>query len=425
MPDDRAHVSDGNTPAAALALAGLPPYPFPNPTALEPPPEWARLRSQCPVARIELASGDEALLLTRYDDVRTMLSDPRFSRQLDAADASRVSDSDDGGVFSRPSGSTGGEGDTDEPEASMLGGPGHRRWRRLVGKAFTVKRVQALRPGMAELAEQLITDMVEAGAPANIGPALGFPLPVFVICDLLGVPRADRDRFARWSDTMLNMTRFTQDEIDRSGREFYGYMTELVAAKRSEPGDDLLSDLAAEMTAAELVMTGQGLLIAGHETTANMIGKMVAMLLADREHRWERLLADPSLVPSAVEEALRFDANPGFGMPRYVSEETVVGGTTLPRGTTVVCSMASGNRDTDAFDGADDMDLARRPNPHLAFGVGPHSCVGQQLARVELQTVLEVLLRRLPTLELVGDAADLRARQGLIVGGIDRVPVRW
>lgn len=223
---------------------------------------------------------------------------------------------------------------------------------------------------------------------------------------------------------MLNMTRFTQDEIDRAGREFFGYMTELVATKRSEPGDDLLSDLA-DLTATELVMTGQGLLIAGHETTANMIGKMVAMLLADREHRWERLLADPSLVPSAVEEALRFDADPGFGMPRYVSEETVVGGTTVPRGTTVVCSMASGSRDTDAFDGAGDMDLARRPDPHLAFGAGPHSCVGQQLARVELQTVLDVLLRRLPSLELVGDPADLRARQGLIVGGIDRVLARW
>jgi cytochrome P450 len=112
-------------------------------------------------------------------------------------------------------------------------------------------------------------------------------------------------------------------------------------------------------------------------------------------------------------------------MPRYISEETVAGGVTLPRGTTVVCSMASGNRDTSAFAGADDMDLARRPNPHLAFGVGPHSCVGQQLARVELQTVLDVLLRRLPTLELAEDAMDLRARQGLIVGGIDRVLVRW
>ncbi|MET0187553.1 MAG: cytochrome P450 [Pseudonocardia sediminis] len=408
-------------------------YPFGNPTALEPPPEWARLRSECPVAPIRLVSGDEALLLTRYDDVREMLSDPRFTRQLDAEDASRVATSDDGGVFSRRSASAadGPAGGDPEPEASMLGGAGHKRWRRLVGRAFTVKRVLALQPAIEELADRLVTEMVESGAPADLGAALGFPLPVFVICDLLGVPREDRHRFAHWSDTMLNMSRFSQEEIDRSGREFHGYMTDLVDAKRADPGDDLLGDLARGvesgdgMTATELVMTGQGLLIAGHETTANMIGKMVAMLLSDRERRWERLVADPGLVRTAVEEALRFDANPGFGMPRYVSEDTDVAGRTLPRGTTVVCSMASGNRDDEAFTGADDMDLARQPNAHLAFGAGPHSCVGQQLARVELQTVLETLLRRLPTLDLAVDAGDLRARQGLIVGGIEQVPVRW
>src|SRR4051812_44826203 len=141
MPDDRAQAGDGTETTSVLEE--LPPYPFANPSALEPPPEWERLRARCPAARIELASGDEALLLTRYEDVRTMLADPRFSRQLDADDASRVSDSDDGGVFSRPSSSTvgeagTGEADTGEPAASMLGGPGHRRWRRLVGKAFTV-----------------------------------------------------------------------------------------------------------------------------------------------------------------------------------------------------------------------------------------------------------------------------------------------
>jgi len=281
-----------------------------------------------------------------------------------------------------------------------------------------------LRPGMAQLAEQLITEMVEAGAPADIGPALGFPLPVFVICDLLGVPRDDRDRFAHWSDTMLNLTRFTQDEIDRAGREFSEYMTELVAAKRSAPGDDLLSDLAADMSAIELVMTGQGLLIAGHETTANMIGKMVAMLLADRS-RWERLVVDRGLIGSAVEEALRFDANPNFGIPRYVSEQVTLGDKTIPAGSTVITNIGSANRDACAFAEAADMVLDRRPNPHLAFGAGPHSCLGQALARVELQTALAVLLDRLPTLELAVPAAGLRRRDGLVVGGLEELPVRW
>src|SRR5699024_8171731 len=144
----------------------------------------------------------------------------------------------------------------------------------------------------------------------------------------------------------------------------------------------------------------------GHETTANMIGKMVAMLLADRS-RWEALLADRGLVRTAVEEVLRFDANAGFGLPRFVPEEAEVNGHQLPAGTTLVCSMAAANRDDAAFAGADDMDLGRSPNPHLAFGTGAHSCLGQALARTELQAVLEVLLRRLPDLDLAVPAERL------------------
>jgi cytochrome P450 len=178
------------------------------------------------------------------------------------------------------------------------------------------------------------------------------------------------------------------------------------------------------MPDATLVATGQGLLVAGHETTSNMIGKMVAMLLVDRR-RWERLLADRSLIRTAVEEALRYDANLGFAMPRYLGEEVEVAGTVLPRGTTVMCEMAAANRDDSAFDGADDMDLARSPNPHLAFGAGPHSCLGQPLARTELQAVLGVLLRKLPSLDLAVPAEDLRRVEGLVVGGLRELPVRW
>lgn len=411
--------SDSATPA--------PLYPFANPTALEPPPEWAELRDHCPVATVRMASGDETLLVTRYEDVRALLSDPRFTRDLVADDAAKVSTTDDGGVFSRRRS----EETDDDAAGSMMGGPGHTRWRRLVGRAFTVKRVMALRPRIEEIANELIDAMVESGAPANIGAALGFPLPVAVICELIGVPREDQARFAHWSDTMLNLSRYDQAEVDAAGKEFSAYMVAHVQAKRANPGNDLLSELAAavdaqdgSMSETELVVTGQGLLIAGHETTANMIGKMLGMLLSRRE-RWEALVADPSLVRSAVEEALRFDANPGFGMPRYVSEEIELGGTTIPAGTTVVSSMASANRDERAFTGADDMDLRRAPNPHLAFGAGPHSCIGQALARVELQTVLATLLERLPSLELAVEPGELRSRQGLIVGGIEEVPVRW
>jgi cytochrome P450 len=393
-------------------------HPMARPAALEPPAEWATLRQECPVARVRLPSGDEASLITRYDAVRQMLSDTRFGRTLNAPDAARIADTESGGLFS------------DEPVIPQTG-PGHERWRRLVGRWFTARRMIALRPGIEAMADHLIDEMVQGGQPADLRAALGFPLPVWVICDMLGVPASDRDKFSHWSDVLLNMTRYTQAEMDAAQSEFSGYMARQIAAKRAEPGDDLLSELIVATDAegrglseAQLVSTGRGLLLAGHETTANMIGKMVAMLLADRQ-RWEQLLADPSLVRTAVEEALRFDANMGFGMVRYIDTDVEVGGTLIPRGTTVVCDMAAANRDETAFDAADEMDLTRSPNPHLTFGAGPHSCLGQALARTELQTVLEVLLRRLPTLRLAVDATELHCVEGLMVSGLHEVPVRW
>jgi cytochrome P450 len=392
-------------------------YPFAPPTALEPPAEWERLRAECPVSRVRMASGDEALLLTRYEDVRAMLADPRFTHHLTRPGAAKLADSETGGVFNDP----GAAGD-------MTRGEGHRRWRRMMSRSFTAKRVNEMRPRIEELAHGLVDDMVP---PADLTASYGFRLPVFVICELLGVPPEYRDRFSHWSEAMLNLTRYRQDELDTAAREFHEFMAAHVQAKREKPGDDLLSELAVivdsqdgRMSEAELVMTAQGLLVAGHETTANMIGKMVAMLLADRS-RWERLVVDRGLIGSAVEEALRFDANPNFGIPRYVSEPVTLGDETIPAGSTVITNIGSANRDACAFADAADMVLDRRPNPHLAFGAGPHSCLGQALARVELQTALAVLLDRLPTLELAVPAAGLRRREGLVVGGLEELPVRW
>lgn len=398
----------------------LPRFPFESAAALEPPAEWAEFRATCPVGRVALASGDEAALLTRYADVKRVLSDPRFTRPTPADDAARIADTEAGGVFNS-------EMATVIPQF----GPGHLNWRRMIGKWFTVKRMNALRPGIAAMAEQLIDELVTKGAPADLKAGLAFPLPVWVICDMLGVPDADRDRFAHWSDVMLSMTRYTQAEFDAAQTEFGRYMGEHISAKRAVPGDDLLSALIADTDADGqrwsdplLIATGIGLLIAGHETTANMIAKMVAMLLADRT-RWAALLADPALVRTAVEEALRADANAGIGMSRYLSAELEVAGTTLPSGTTVMCSMAAANRDEDAFADAAEMNLGRSPNPHLAFGAGAHACLGQPLARTELQVTLDVLLRKLPSLELAVPPDELRRVEGLAVGGLRELPVRW
>lgn len=393
-------------------------YPFQAPGPLDPPEEWARLRAQCPVAHVRLPSGDKAVLLTRYEDVKQILADPRFTRDLASEDAAKVSTSESGGVFSAA-------------VSSIQSGEGHQRWRRLLNKSFTVRQIQAMTPRIEAMTEQLLTEMIERGHPADLVSSFAFPLPVWVICDLLGVPDADRDRFAYWSNTFLSLTQYTQKEIDAAQAEFSAYILAHVAEKRARPGQDLLSELTqiadaedGRLSELELMFTAQGLLVAGHETTANMIAKMMAMLLSDRR-RYEALVADPSLVRTTVEEALRFDANSGFGLPRFITEDTEVGGTTLPKGTTVICSMASANRDERAFERAEEMDLRRSPNVHLSFGVGAHSCIGQALARTEMQTALAALLRRLPSLELAVPAAELPRREGLVIGGLERVLVRW
>lgn len=393
-------------------------YPFRAPAPLEPPEEWARLRQGCPVAHVRLPSGDTAVLVTRYDDVRQVLSDPRFTRNLSEEGAARTTANESGGAFEN------------KEAAELTTGDRHQMWRRMVMRSFTVKHITAMQRRIEAMAEQLVDEMVEQGCPADLLAAVGFPLPVWVICELLGVPGVDRDKLAYWSNTMLSMTQYTQKEIDEARDEFNQYMMAHIAAKRANPGDDLLSefitavDEGQKLSERELVFTAQGLLVAGHETTSNMIGKMMGMLLSDRR-RWEQLLADPSLVRTAVEEVLRFDANAGFGLPRFITEDVEVGGQKLPRGTTVICNMAAANRDERFFDHATEMDLRRSPNAHLTFGAGPHSCVGQALARTELQTVLSVLLRRLPTLELAVPAEELPRREGLLIGGLERVLVRW
>ncbi|MCZ0975033.1 cytochrome P450 [Streptomyces albulus] len=400
---------DDGTPAPA--------YPLTAPGALEAPAEWRELRTTCPVAPVTLPSGDRAALLTRYDDVKQVLSDPRCTRQLDAEGAARISADPSGGVFN-------------SAMAASLNGAGQQRWRRMLTKWFTAKRMNALRPAIEAMAEQLVDEMVDRGHPADLKASVGFPLPVWMICDLLGVPAADRDRFSRWSDMLLNLTRYGRDEIDTAQRDFHAYLTEHLEAKRAEPGEDLLSSLitatdadGGRLTDDQLAATGQALLIAGHETTANMIGKMMALLLADRR-RWQQLVADPALVRTAVEEVLRYDANAGFGMPRYVTQDIDVAGTVLPAARPW-CAAWPPPTGTGGLRRRRRPAAGAQPQPHLAFGAGPHSCLGQALARTELQVVLDVLLRRLPSLELAVPVSELRRIEGLVVGGLCDVPVRW
>lgn len=392
-------------------------FPLPAESPLEPPRDWAELRRECPVSTIRLPSGDEATLLTRYEDIRALLSDPRFARPT----------AEDGAARLAPEGAGGPLVDGELQDVVPDRGEGHQQWRRQVGKYFTAKRMTALRPAITQRAEALVDRMAEQSQPADLKGAFGFPLPVYVICAILGVPAEDSDRLSHWSDAFLNVSRWTKAESAAAYEEFDAYMSRHIAGVREHPGDDLLSMLIADIedvSDAWLLRTGMGLLVAGHETTANAIGKTVAMLLADRS-RWEHLVAHPELVRTTVEEALRLDVNLGFGLRRYLTDDIEVGGETLPRGATVVCALPAANRDAAVFEDPDAMLLSRSPNPHLAFGAGPHACLGQSLARTELQIALEVLLRRLPTLRLAVPVERLRRVEGLLVGGLTEVPVEW
>lgn len=393
-------------------------YPFSWQSALEPPTEFAELRAKCPHARISVGGG-EMTLLTRYADVRAVTGDPRFTRDLSAEGAVSLS-ADGTDLYSQS-----------ESKSMAAAGEAHEQWRRMVGRWFTAKRMTALRPEIERMAEDLIDAMVEERQPADLVARLAFPLPVQVICSMLGVPDADRDRFAHWSNVMMNYSRFSREEAAASTAEFDAYMLGHIEAKRSDPQDDIISNLIVQtddvgyhMPGDDLLDTAKALLAAGHETTANSIGKMTAFLLADRT-RWEALLADRSLIRTTVEEALRYDAQLGLGLPRFISEDVEVGDAVLRAGTTVMLSMAAANRDETVFERADEMVLDRSPNPHISFGVGPHSCVGQALARTEMQVVLEVLLRRLPGLELGAPVEELRLEEGLIVTALTELPVRW
>jgi cytochrome P450 len=400
----------------------IPNYPFDKPAPLQPPVEWAELRDKCPVARVRMPSGDEVSLITRYQDVRDVLADSRFTRDLSEPGAARLANTEDGGIFSRAG----------TPGVDISEGAGHRRWRRLLSGSFTMKKMEQWRPRIQQIADELVDGMIAKGSPADLMADFGLPLPVAVICALLGAPARDKDKFAEWSRISLTLTRYTQDEVNRARREFAEYVSALVEEKRAQPGEDLLSELTqisdaedGRLSHAELVATGMGLLLAGHETTSNMIGKMTGMLLGEREH-YEAVIADPELISGTVEEVLRLDSNGGIGIPRFITEDIEVGGCPVGKGSTLLMLMATANRDESRFADADRFDPNRaNVNQHLTFGAGPHFCVGQPLARVELQVALGTMTRRLPELRLRDGADALPMRKGVLAGGFENVWVTW
>lgn len=395
-------------------MTELPTLPLDPPSLFGIGAGMRELQEQAPITRVRTPAGDEAWLVTRYDEAKALFGDPRLGRaHPDPENAARVSQS----------ALLGGATDNYDTEDTD-----HARMRSLLVPCFSARRMRMLKPRVEDLVDGLLDDLVAAGSPADLHEALSFPLPVLVICDLLGVPYADRQEFREWSDQMANLTdrRRSMEAMDT----MVSYMRGLVARKRSEPSDDILSDLVAaedDLTDDDIAGLGAVVLFAGHETTVVRIDFGTLLLLTNPRQR-EALLADPTRVPGAVEEILRSGTgNSGAGgLPRYARTDIEIGGVTIRAGEAVLLSINAANHDEQAFRDPDMFDIARgRTAPHLAFGHGARYCIGAALARIELTAVFERLFQRLPTLELAVPVERMRRRTNLLTGGLEELPVTW
>ncbi|MGW0826304.1 cytochrome P450 [Streptomyces sp. NPDC002845] len=392
-------------------------YPFHRPSAVQVPPVYEELRAKCPVAKVQLPSGDDGYVVSRYEDVRTVLADPRFSRAAMLAEgAPRLTAAPPmpGSLFTM-----------DPPE--------HTRLRKLVSREFTARRVQNLRPRIQQLTDDLLDGMEKLSPPVDLNPVFAFPLPVMVICELLGVPFEDRDRFRGWSDAFVSLTSHTAEEVMEQRMSMVQYLGELVRRKREEPADDLMSALVSvhdedgdRLSEHELITMGITLLVAGHETTVSMIGTCVLTLLRHPEHL-AVLRERPEAIDHVVEELLRINPIGDGGPFRITLEDVEIAGSTIPKGSGVIAAVASANQDADRFgEATGDFDPSRSSaTAHLAFGHGAHFCLGAALARAELQIAISSLLRRFPRLSLADEVGNLTMTSGMMVHALNRMPVTW
>jgi cytochrome P450 len=400
--------------------------------ATDPYPAYAWLREHSPVHRTRLPSGVEAWLVTRYADARQALADQRLSKNP--------------AHHAEPAHAKGKTGIPGERKAELMthllniDPPDHTRLRRLVSKAFTPRRVAEFAPRVQELTDRLIDDIFEKQHSAEKGEAdliheFAFPLPIYAICDMLGVPPEDQDDFRDWAGMMIRHGGGPRGGVARSVKKMRGYLAELIHRKREEPGDDLISGLikasdhGEHLTENEAAAMAFILLFAGFETTVNLIGNGVYALLRHPEQR-ERLQAslasgDSGLLATGVEELLRYDGPVELATWRFATEPLTVGGQRIAAGDPVLVVLAAADRDPARFDAPDTLDLSRTDNQHLGYGHGIHYCLGAPLARLEGQTALATLLRRMPDLRLAGDPADLRWRGGLIMRGLRTLPVEF
>ncbi|WP_448321751.1 cytochrome P450 [Streptomyces sp. CO7] len=409
---------------ASAAEAEVQAFPFRGSSYRGPAPGYDRLRVEEPVARVPVRGGGHTWVVTGYEEAREALTHPGLSR---AAMYGPGAPEFEGFLKAPP-----------EMIASM-DPPEHTRLRKLVTKAFTVRRIELMRPRIQELVDGLLDRMAAGGTSADLVADFASPLPLTVICELLGVPVGDQEKFHLWARQFASVS--GPPEVAREGAAMLGmYMTQLIAAKREEPSDDLLSALIAardeddRLTEQELVVFGYALLGAGFDTTACQLANSVLALVEHHPGQWRRLGEHPEEVPDAVEELLRgvnLFATDTSGFPRLAVEDVTIGGVTVPKGDPVFIILSSANHDRTVFADPERLDFDRQNSDredrrgHIAFGHGIHRCLGAPLARLELAVAISGLARRFPSLRLSVPESALRWHPGDVNHSLAALPVRW
>jgi nocardicin N-oxygenase len=389
-------------------------YPVPRESATAPPAAYAEQQRDRPVCPIKLATGFDAVLVTRYPDVKQVLSDTRFSRD----------------ALFEPGAARSQLAEPDRDSLISIDPPRHTRLRALINREFSPRRVERMRPLIQKTVDDLLDAMALMSPPVDLNEQLGRPLALQMICELLGVPYADHARFGSWCDHFMAYAKYPLAEVGRANTEMRGYLEDLINRKRVDPGEDLLSSLVhaqdadGAITQSELVSMAVLLLLAGHDTTVTAIGGGLVTLLRYPE-QLEEVRRDPRLMPQVVDELVRLN-EPGDGsFLRIVTEDLELAGTKLPKGTPVIASISTADRDPDVFDHPDELDIHRKSNPHIAFGHGTHFCVGSSLGRAEIEIALNGVLERFPTMALAVPEEELEWRSYAHLGGIEAVPVTW
>jgi cytochrome P450 len=384
---------------------------------MDPPPAFAALRAEASLVRVRIWDGSTPWLVTRYGEQRALLADPRVS-----ADITRPGYPHGTAAVRKRAGRVHTFLNMDDPE--------HARQRRMVNAHFTARRAEKMRPAIQAIVDDAVDDLLTRPNPADLVAALALPVPSMVICRLLGVPLADQDFFQRRGRILAD--RNADDETHRQTQiELLGYLDELIEEKLAAPDDGLLSELVTErlrtgeLTRRETAIMGLLMLAAGHETTANMIalGTLTLLRHPDQLAVLRRSEDDPRAVTKAVEELFRY-ISVVEGRSRVALEDIEIDGRLIRAGDGLIMPADLADRDPSVFENPERLDLAGHSHRHLALGFGTHQCLGQHLARTELEVVFSTLFRRIPTLSLAVDIAELRFRtEGL--RGVHELPVAW